>query len=93
MNRPVDQAATRPSPDHLASYVTGVIATLVAREPGPCEIVSSDRDLIALASERVRVLYVGRGVAKLEDLGSYHRTLTGSWRQGNQRGDFKLTRD
>jgi 5'-3' exonuclease len=46
-----------------------VIATLVAREPGPCEIVSSDRDLIALATERVRVLYVGRGVAKLEDLG------------------------
>ncbi len=46
-----------------------VIATLVTREPGPCEIVSSDRDLIALASERVRVLYVGRGVSKLEDLG------------------------
>ncbi len=46
-----------------------VIATLAAREDGPCEIVSGDRDLIALATERVRVLYVGRGVAKLEDLG------------------------
>jgi 5'-3' exonuclease len=46
-----------------------VIATLAARERGPCEIVSSDRDLIALATEHVRVLYVGRGVAKLEDLG------------------------
>ncbi|HZE49471.1 MAG TPA: 5'-3' exonuclease [Jatrophihabitantaceae bacterium] len=46
-----------------------VIATLAARDDGPCEIVSGDRDLIALANERVRVLYVGRGVAKLEDLG------------------------
>jgi 5'-3' exonuclease len=46
-----------------------VIATLAARDGGPCEIVSSDRDLIALATEQVRVLYVGRGVAKLEELG------------------------
>jgi len=30
---------------------------------------------------------------KLEDLGSYHRTLTGTWQQGNEKGDFKLTRD
>jgi 5'-3' exonuclease len=46
-----------------------VIATLAARGDGPCEIVSSDRDLIALAAERVRVLYVGRGVARLEVIG------------------------
>jgi 5'-3' exonuclease len=46
-----------------------VIATLAAREDGPCEIVSGDRDLIALATDRVRVLYVGRGVARLEELG------------------------
>jgi 5'-3' exonuclease len=46
-----------------------VIATLAARDGGPCEIVSSDRDLIALATERVRLLYVGRGVARLEELG------------------------
>jgi 5'-3' exonuclease len=46
-----------------------VIATLAARDDGPCEIVSGDRDLMALADDRVRVLYVGRGVAKLEDLG------------------------
>jgi hypothetical protein len=30
---------------------------------------------------------------KLEDLGSYHRTLTGTWQQGTAKGDFKLTRD
>lgn len=30
---------------------------------------------------------------KLEDLGSYHRTITGTWRQGAVTGDFKITRD
>jgi hypothetical protein len=30
---------------------------------------------------------------KLEDLGSYHRTLTGTWQQGAVKGDFKITRD
>jgi hypothetical protein len=29
----------------------------------------------------------------LEDVGSYHRTITGTWRQGSTRGDFKITRD
>jgi len=30
---------------------------------------------------------------KLDDLGSYHRTITGTWRQGTAKGDFKITRD
>jgi hypothetical protein len=30
---------------------------------------------------------------RLADLGSYHRTLSGTWRQGTTAGDFKLTRD
>lgn len=30
---------------------------------------------------------------KIADLGSYHRTLTGTWQQGSVKGDFKLTRD
>jgi hypothetical protein len=30
---------------------------------------------------------------KLDDLGSYHRTITGAWRQGTAKGDFKITRD
>jgi len=46
-----------------------VIATLAAREQGPVEVVTGDRDLIALATDDVRVLYTGRGLAKLEDLG------------------------
>jgi hypothetical protein len=30
---------------------------------------------------------------KLENLGSPHRTIKGSWKQGTASGDFKLTRD
>ena len=30
---------------------------------------------------------------KLEDVGAYHRTIAGSWRQGAATGTFKLTRD
>jgi hypothetical protein len=30
---------------------------------------------------------------ELENLGSAHRTISGTWRQGTTKGDFKLTRD
>jgi hypothetical protein len=30
---------------------------------------------------------------KIDDLASYHRRITGTWRQGNARGDFRITRD
>lgn len=30
---------------------------------------------------------------KLENLGAYRRVLTGTWTQGGQRGDFRLTRN
>lgn len=46
-----------------------VIATLAAADADPVEVVSGDRDLFATVSDRVRVLYVGRGVARLADLG------------------------
>jgi 5'-3' exonuclease len=46
-----------------------VIATLSARDADRVEIVTGDRDLMALATDNVRVLYIGRGLAKLEDLG------------------------
>jgi len=29
----------------------------------------------------------------LEDIGSYHRSIRGTWRQGTVNGDFRLTRD
>jgi len=30
---------------------------------------------------------------KLENIGSYNRTITGTWTEGAAKGDFKLTRD
>jgi hypothetical protein len=30
---------------------------------------------------------------RLEDLGSYHRTIRGTWRQGSVSGNFRMTRD
>jgi 5'-3' exonuclease len=45
-----------------------VIGTLSARATGPVEVVTGDRDLFQLVddADQVRVLYIGRGVAKLE---------------------------
>jgi hypothetical protein len=41
------------------------------------------------AGNAVHVIVDGR----LADLESYHRTITGTWRQGNVQGELKLTRD
>ena len=41
------------------------------------------------ASGAVRISAEGQ----LGDLASSHRTITGTWRQGTAKGDFKLTRD
>ena len=52
-----------------------VIATLAAREPGPVEVVSGDRDLFGVVRDGqgdrgpVRVLYTGRGLARMEVCG------------------------
>jgi 5'-3' exonuclease len=49
-----------------------VIATLAARADAAgedVEVVTGDRDLMAVVTDHVRVLYTGRGLAKLEDLG------------------------
>lgn len=52
-----------------------VIATLAARERGPVEVVSGDRDLFGVVRDGdgdrgpVRVLYTGRGLARMEVCG------------------------
>lgn len=46
-----------------------VIATLAARDTDRVEVVTGDRDLLATATDRVTVLYTGKGVAKLEAMG------------------------
>ncbi len=63
--------ATAGAPDHEAD---DVIATLVERASGPggvaADVVTGDRDLFQLIDDEagVRVLYTGKGVAKLEIL-------------------------
>jgi hypothetical protein len=37
------------------------------------------------------IRYIADG--KLENIGSYHRTITGTWSHGPTKGDFKITRD
>ncbi|GGQ59964.1 5'-3' exonuclease [Couchioplanes caeruleus subsp. azureus] len=46
-----------------------VLGTLAATQPAPVEVVSGDRDLFQLVDDArgTRLLYCGRGVAKLED--------------------------
>ena len=46
-----------------------VLGTLAATQPAPVEVVSGDRDLYQLVDDArgTRLLYCGRGVAKLED--------------------------
>jgi 5'-3' exonuclease len=46
-----------------------VIATLAHRDTEPVEVLTGDRDLLALATDRVTVLYCGKGIAKLEAMG------------------------
>lgn len=46
-----------------------VMATLAVRDTDPVAIVSGDRDLLALATDRITVLYTGKGMAKLEEMG------------------------
>jgi 5'-3' exonuclease len=45
-----------------------ILGTLATREPGPTEVASGDRDLFQLVDDvaGIRMLYCGRGVAKLE---------------------------
>jgi 5'-3' exonuclease len=47
-----------------------VIGTIAARDPGPVDVVSGDRDLIQVVDDvrGVRVLYIGRGLSKMEIL-------------------------
>jgi 5'-3' exonuclease len=59
--------ATAGAPDYEADDIIG---TLAAREPGPVEVATGDRDLFQVIDDdrSVRVLYCGRGVSKLEVL-------------------------
>jgi 5'-3' exonuclease len=55
---------------HPGYEADDVIGTLAAREPGPVEVATGDRDLFQVIDDAraVTVLYCGKGVAKLEVL-------------------------
>jgi 5'-3' exonuclease len=59
--------ATAGAADYEADDIIGTLAT---REPGPIEVATGDRDLFQVVDDDrdVRVLYCGRGLAKLEVL-------------------------
>jgi hypothetical protein len=67
--------------------VTGVI------NPGP-DAISLTAVSIDWGTWTVRL--EAKGIAaegRLEDIGSYHRRIVGTWSQGGVKGDLKLTRD
>jgi hypothetical protein len=74
--------------------VTGLI------NPGPDSIPISSV-VLDVAKWTVRIEANGKdhiiAEGKIEDLGSYHRTIKGTWTQGTSpsaiKGDFKITRD
>ncbi len=45
-----------------------VIATLATRDVASVDVVSGDRDLLALATDRVTVCYTGKGIGKMEPM-------------------------
>jgi 5'-3' exonuclease len=47
-----------------------VIATLAARDAATVDVITGDRDMLALADDRVTVCYTGKGIAKMEPMGS-----------------------
>jgi hypothetical protein len=72
--------------------VTGTI------NPGP-DAVSVPAIQLDVANWTIRFDAKSKGAeaiaveGKVEDLGSPHRTISGTWRQGSAKGTFKLTRD
>jgi hypothetical protein len=71
--------------------VTGII------NPGPDAIPISSV-YVDVTNWTVRIEADAKGAhisaeGRLEDIGSYHRTIKGTWHQGTVTGDFRLTRD
>jgi hypothetical protein len=70
--------------------------------PGP-DAVTIGGVYLDLASWTVRIEADGKDPSgnpvhvtaegKLEDLGSAHRKIVGTWRQGSTKGDFRIARD
>jgi hypothetical protein len=67
--------------------VTGLI------NPGPDAVPLT---AVLVDWDRWSVRIEAKGIAaegRLEDIGSYHRRIVGTWNQGGAKGDFRLTRE
>jgi hypothetical protein len=92
-------AAAGGQPNHVVMFlkwenrtITGTINP--GRDGLPIKAASLDADkwLVKLESDTKD----GQHIAiegTLADIGSYNRTITGTWTQGSTKGNFKLTRD
>jgi hypothetical protein len=74
------KTVVNPGPNSAPGMVTVDVVTWM---------VHLEADLKDASGKAVHVVADG----KLEDLGNYHRTIEGTWRQGGATGNFKLTRD
>ena len=70
-----------PGPDS-APFTTAVLNP----DNWTVHIEAEDRDA---AGNPVNIVFDGR----LDDLGSYNRTLEGTWRRGDEEGDFRVARE
>ena len=66
-----------PGPDSI--QIAGVFVDVTT---WTIRIEADTKDKIHIAAE-----------GRLEDIGSYHRTIAGTWRQDTVKGDFKIARD
>ncbi|HEY7337809.1 MAG TPA: hypothetical protein VH639_23145 [Bryobacteraceae bacterium] len=69
-----------PGPDSSTTLVTVDVSNWTVR---------FETDMKDASGKMVHVSADG----KLDDLGSYHRTISGTWHQGAATGTFKLTRE
>ena len=69
-----------PGPDSASTIVTVDVSNWTVR---------FEADMKDASGKMVHISADG----KVEDLGSYHRSISGTWRQGTTSGTFKLTRE
>jgi hypothetical protein len=76
-----------------------VVGTLnPGRRSAPFKVVTLDAEKWMVHFEADTKDQAGNPVhvvadGKLENIGSYNRTITGTWTEGAAKGDFKITRD
>jgi hypothetical protein len=71
--------------------ITGSINPGAAAVPFSKATLDGATWMVHAEAEKNGVKYVIDG--KMENIGAYARFITGTWQQGNQKGNFKITRN